>query len=343
MNRLKQYIRDLMYDKKRGALSQVVKLGLLALSYIYGLAVLLHNFFSKVKLLKSYKSRTAVISVGNITLGGTGKTPFAIMLAENFAQKNKKTAVLIRGYGNDEWKMLKEKLGRCGVKVLVGKDRVRSAREAENSGISVVILDDGFQHRRLKRDIDIVLLDSTNPFGNGRLFPRGILREPMTALKKADIIVLTKADKGKENIAGIERSLRKIAPGKLVLKAEHAPGRLFDIRERIIEEASYIRGKTVCMLSGICDGSYFKYTVEKIGAHIELEFIFPDHYAYGAADLGRVLGECRRKGIDIIITKEKDAVKLRKIPIEISKPRILALSVELELTRGKEEIDALLA
>jgi len=339
---LKQYVYVLMNDRKAGVFSRIVKPCLSIIAYIYGFLVACHKFFYKVNLLKSYKSRIAVISVGNITLGGTGKTPFVIMLAENLARKNKKTAILIRGYGEDEWRMLEEKLGKRGVKVFVGKDRVKSARAAEGCGICAMILDDGFQHRRLKRDIDIVLLDSTNPFGNRRLFPRGILREPMMSMKRAGIIVLTKADKGKDNISAIERSLRKIAPGKSILKAVHKPGRLLDVHRGSAEEAAFVNGKTVCALSGICDPSYFRYTLEKIGAFIGLEFIFPDHYLYKAADLGRIFGECMKKNINTIITTEKDAVKLKKLLPGEPALRILALSVELELIRGKEEIDALL-
>jgi len=331
-----------MYDKKKGPLAQVLKPCLSVISYVYGFLAACHYFFYKVNLLKSYKPRITTISVGNITLGGTGKTPFVIMLARNLAQKNKKAAVLIRGYGEDEWRMLEEKLGKRGVKVFVGRDRVKSARAAENSGVSAMVLDDGFQHRRLRRDIDIVLLDSTNPFGNGRLFPRGILREPMISLGRSDVIVLTKADKGKENIAAIERNLEKIVPGKSILKAVHRPGRLFDIHKGSAEDTAFVKGKTVSALSGICDPSYFRYTVEKIGAVVGLEFIFPDHYSYKAPDLRRIFEECKKKNIDTVITTEKDAAKLKRLPPGGSTPRILALSVELELTQGKEKIDALL-
>ena len=204
MSSLKQYIHDLMHDRTNDLLSQVVKPCLLILSYAYGFLLKAHYFFYKVNLLKSYKSQIAIISIGNITLGGTGKTPFTIMLAERLTQKNKKkTAVLIRGYGEDEWKMLEERLGKYGIKVFVGRDRVKYAKQALQYGACSLILDDGFQHRRLRRDLDIVLLDSTNPFGNRHLFPRGILREPLDSLRRADIVVLTKVDKAKENIPAI--------------------------------------------------------------------------------------------------------------------------------------------
>ncbi|MGB2705612.1 MAG: tetraacyldisaccharide 4'-kinase [Candidatus Omnitrophota bacterium] len=335
----KQYMQDLMNDRKGGAVSCILKPCLLIISYIYGFLAGSHYFFYKVNLLKSYKSRITTISVGNITLGGTGKTPFVIMLAEYLARKNKKAAVLIRGYGEDEWKMLEDRLRKRGVRVFVGKDRIKSARKAEACSVEALILDDGFQHCRLKRDLDIVLLDSTNPFGNRRLFPRGILREPMGSLERADIMVLTKADRGKENIAAIEEGLRKIAPGKPILKAIHRPTALFDIHKAGVEGPAFIQGKTVCVLSAICDPSYLRYTVEKVGSRVGFEVIFPDHYPYRERDLNRIFGDCKKRNIDTIITTEKDAVKLKKLTAPENGLRILALSVELEITQGKEEID----
>lgn len=336
---LKQYIYDLMNDRKKGPAAGVLKACLLMISYIYGFLAACHYFFYKVNLLKSHKSGIATISVGNITLGGTGKTPFVIMLAECLAAKDRKTAVLIRGYGEDEWKMLEEKLGKRGIKILVGKNRAKSARKAEHCGMDTLILDDGFQHRRLKRDLDIVLVDSENPFGNGRLFPRGILREPIKNLKRADVIVLTKTDKGKQNIGIIEEKLKRIASGKPILKAVHEPKALFNIRDGNIETPDFIKNKTVCALSAICDPSYFRHTVQKIGALIGLEFTFSDHYAYKARDLNRIFKECKSKNISIIVTTEKDAVKLKNLPPIEKDPQILALSVELKVIQGKEELD----
>jgi len=349
---LRQYIHDLMHDSENGLLSrgpldvckhltgQVVKPCLLILSYAYSLLVKAHYFFYKVNLLKSYKSQIAVISVGNITLGGTGKTPFTIMLAERLTQKNKKkTSVLIRGYGEDEWKMLEDKLGKHGIKVFVGRDRVKYAKLALQYGACSLILDDGFQHHRLRRDLDIVLLDSTNPFGNRRLFPRGILREPLDSLRRADIVVLTKVDKAKENIPAIADEIKKIAPGKTIIKAIHKPKDLFDIRTGGEKELAFIAGKKVCMLSAICDASYFKHTVEMSRVRIGLEFTFPDHYPYRMRDLNRIFKECKRENIDTIITTEKDAVKLKKLTLTESEFKILALRIELEIIEGEEELD----
>ncbi|UCD55396.1 MAG: tetraacyldisaccharide 4'-kinase [Candidatus Omnitrophota bacterium] len=320
-------------------IDQFIKSCLLILSYAYGFLVKAHYFFYKVNLLKSYKPQIAIISIGNITLGGTGKTPFTIMLAKRLTQKNrKKTAVLIRGYGEDEWRLLEDRLGKHGIKVFVGRDRVKYARRALQYGIDSLVLDDGFQHRRLKRDLDIVLLDSTNPFGNRHLFPRGILREPFDSLRRADIVVLTKVDKTK-NIPAIADEIKKIAPGKTIIKAVHKPKALFDIKTGSEKELAFIAGKKVCILSAICDASYFKHTVEMSRARIGLEFVFPDHHPYRARDLDRIFKKCKRENIDTIVTTEKDAVKLRSLTLAESEFKILALRIELEIIQGEEELD----
>ena len=344
MSPLREYIQDLMNDRKSDLLSQGIKLCLLVFSYIYTILIAGHHFFYKVNLLKSYKAPVATLSIGNITLGGTGKTPFTIMLAERLANKNKKPAILIRGYGEDEWIMTQDRLEKTGVKVFVGRDRVKFAGEALQEGADTVILDDGFQHRRLKRDLDIVLIDSTNPFGNGFLFPRGILRESPGSLKRADIIVLTKTDKGRAGVSALEEKIRKIAPGKNIIKARHEPRNLCDMKTGNPTEISSINGKTVCIVSAICDPSYFKYTARETGATVGLEFIFSDHYAYTKNDLNRIFEECKKKEINIIITTEKDAVKLKKImPAEKSLketfPDMLVLGIELKIVQGEKELD----
>ena len=344
MPSLREYVQDLMNDRRSDGSSQCAKLCLLASSRVYGILIALHHFFYKVNLLKSYKVPIAVLSVGNITLGGTGKTPFTIMLAERLASKNKKPAILIRGYGEDEWIMTQERLEKTGVKVFVGRDRIKFAKEALLGGAGTIILDDGFQHRRLKRDLDIVLIDSTNPFGNGSLFPRGILREPLGNLKRADVIVLTKADKGRAGVSALKDKIRKIVPGKSIMEAIHKPRNLCDIKMGNPAGISSLSGKAVCIVSAICDPFYFRHTIEEIGSKVALEFIFPDHYPYKKDDLTRIFSECGKKKIDTIITTEKDAVKLKKIMLPASAsqtnvPGVLALGIELRITQGKTEFD----
>jgi len=338
---IREYIYNLMNDKTSGVFSSFMKAILFVVSLFYGMIVKCHSYLYGSKLFKSYEGKISAISVGNITLGGTGKTPFVIMLAENISKRNKKCAVLIRGYGEDEWKLLGDRLAKYNTKVFVGRDRIKSAKDAEKDNMDIIILDDGFQHRPLSRKHDIVLIDSTNPFGNGCIFPRGILREPLSALKRANLIVLTKVDKGKDLVSEAEEKIKKIAPDKKILKAVHMPLGLYGMWKGEKGSLSDIKGKSVCLVSAICDPAYFRYTAEKAGALVEKEYIFKDHYSYTQDDLNHIVRECKAKKIDFIITTEKDAVKLKKLvrPKEIS--NIFVLAVELQITEGKENLNAL--
>ena len=336
---MKRYIRDIMYGERRDALSWAALPCLSVASYLYMALAAANNFFYNAGLFKSYRAAPLVISVGNITLGGTGKTPFTVMLAKRLSGKAKKAAVLIRGYGEDEWKMLENKLKGLDVEVFVGRDRVKTAGEADRRGADTLILDDGFQHRRLKRDLDIVLLDSANPFGNRRIFPRGILREPPANLKRAGLIVLTKTDKENSNVAAVEKELKKIAPHVPVARAFHRPEGLFELWKGARRDIAALKGKRVCIFSAICDPGYFRHSVEKAGANVCREFVFPDHYSYGAEDLKRIFLKCKLENIDTVITTEKDAVKLRGFSDARDFLKILVLSVEIEITDGEKNLD----
>ena len=339
MINLKGCIEEVMNDRKRGFFSQIFKSILLLISYVYAFFIWVNRFFYRVGILKSYKIPAVVISIGNITLGGTGKTPFAIMLAGMLHSQGRKTALLIRGYGDDEWKMMEEKLEKSGIDVFVGRDRVKNAKEAVVLGAQDIVLDDGFQHRRLKRGLNIALIDSMNPFGNGHLFPRGILREPISGLKEADIIVFTKNDTKAGNSAAIEEKLKNEIPGKVFMKARHVPNGLHGVYDGKMRDISYIKGKAVCLLSAICTPSYFKCTAEGIGSSVELEFAFPDHYLYKQKDLQHIVSACKKKNIEIILTTEKDAVKLKNLKLPDKSPLIAALAVEFEITEGRELLD----
>jgi len=343
-----RYMLDLMHDRRNDILSQIIKFPLLIFSYIYGFFTECHHFFYRVNLLKSHKVPAKVASIGNITLGGTGKTPFSIMLARRISSKGEKVALLTRGYGDDEWRMLKETLAPEGTKVFVGRDRVKNAKEALKNGATFIILDDGFQHLRLARDLDIVLLDSTNPFGNRRVFPRGILRERCGNLRKAGMIVLTKTDMldladrsgdEKSGTIGLENEIRKMRSDAPIVTAFHRPTSLLELKSRERKALSCIKGKDVCIFSAICDPDYFRHTVLGVGARVGLEFTFPDHYAYKKEDLESIFQSCEEKKIDLAITTEKDSVKLTDF-ISLIKKDVFALQIELAIRDGEDKLDA---
>ena len=332
----KLYMLSLMKDERVGPVEFVLKGVLRVLSWLYFSVVSLIDWVYKHGFRKQYDALTPVISVGNITVGGTGKTPFAIFLADYFLMNGKKPAVLTRGYGNDENKMLEDVL--ADVLVIKGQDRVKGAYRAGEEGKDVVILDDGFQHRRLKRDLNIVLLDSLNPFGNGHVLPRGVLREPVYALERADIFVLTKADRVGEQVT--EETIDKLRSdfkGKAIVTTKYKIHGLTDSMSAV-HSAEIISGKRVYLFSGIADPDYFKFLVEKQGADIVLRDDYPDHYVYTQGDIDGIARKCAENNIDNIIVTNKDFVKLKELDISAVRDRLFVLNIVLDIIGGKEEL-----
>jgi len=341
MRSIKEYIHGIMTDKEKGAFAAALKGILFIFSIFYGILIRLHNVLYLCGVLRSYKSSIPTVSVGNITLGGTGKTPFVIMLARRFAEKGAKTGVLIRGYGEDEWKLLNDRLSIYGIKIIIGRDRVKKSMEAEKEGMKAIILDDGFQHLRLKRDLDIVLINATDPLGNEKLFPRGILREPLSAMSRADILVITKSDGLAGDADRLKEDIKTMTCCKNILTAVHRPINLIGLSDGKHLPVSYVSGKKVCLVSAICDPSYFKHTLKQIGAYPDLEFVFPDHHRYRSKEIKTIIKKCVSKGIKDIVVTEKDAVKLRHLmPNNASVVNFLVLRVDLRIIDGEEILNA---
>lgn len=345
---IRSYLYSVATDKRRGFVASLLKSFLLLLSILYGLGLRVVLFLYKCRILKTYKLDCKVISVGNITLGGTGKTPLVQMLAKALAEGGRKVAVLSRGYGGDEPYVLTQNLP--GIPVLVGKDRVKTANEAiDKIGVDTLILDDGFQYWRLMRDFDIVAIDTVNPFGNQRLLPRGTLREPIFGLKRSYIYLLTKVDMGRDNLAGIKERLRGINPDALILESVHSPTRLYDIHRAKEIDLNDIRGQKVCLISGIADPDSFEKTVENLGARAVLRFRFPDHYRFREEDIGRIINSCLRSQVNTIITTEKDMVRMKgaiegyragkqEAPISSYELQILVLYIQLKLIGNEKKL-----
>ena len=282
------------------------------LAAIYGLTLLLWraSYAWVPSRVKHVGAR--VISVGNITWGGTGKTPLTVKLAQSLKEEGKKVAVLTRGYGKDEVRELRKKLP--GIPVLVGRDRVRSAREAvEKYGAQILILDDGFQHLRLHRDRDIVILNSTEPFGPGGLLPLGTLREPLEDLRRADLFVLTKCDIGSKNVHWIRQKLNAIKPHAAIFESVHRPLALLDPVKKRRLEVSGLRRKKIGALSGIGDPYSFEKTVELLGAEILLAARYDDHHEFRESEILKFADQCRQIGIQEAVTTEKDYFRMAPI------------------------------
>jgi tetraacyldisaccharide 4'-kinase len=272
-----------------------------------------------------------VISVGNITTGGTGKTPMVVWVVEHLCEAGSRPAILTRGYKSqegvsDEAELLK---AQTGVPVIVNSDRVAGAREAIAQGADVLVMDDGFQHRRLRRDLDIVLIDATNPFGYGFCLPRGLLREPLSALRDAHAIVITRSDAVfAEDLSKLRARLIRLAPQASISTAIHKPVCLMSGRGKKHSFES-ISGKSVFAFCGIGNPQSFFDTVKDLGAEMAAQMAFEDHVRYSPEVVASIVEKLADAKADFAVTTQKDLVKLPKV--KLGKP-ILALAVEMEIT-----------
>jgi tetraacyldisaccharide-1-P 4'-kinase len=253
-----------------------------------------------------------VISVGNLTWGGTGKTPLTIKLAKDLAYYGKRVVVLTRGYSQDEVEELKKRLGN--IPVLVGRDRIKSAKEAVNKyKAEVIVLDDGFQHIRLHRDMDIVTINTVSPFGSGQLIPAGNLREPISHLSRAHLFVLTKSNIGAKNMPMIRQKVSAAKPNAQFFEAIHKPIQFSDRQRNRFLPLQDMRGKKIAALSGIGDPHSFEKTVEMLGAEIVFAGRFDDHHCFTKKDILDFIRQSKEIGAQEVITTEKDYFRLEPV------------------------------
>lgn len=309
----------------------------------YRMGVSLRNLGYDRGVLPSHSVGVPVVSVGNLTLGGTGKTPFVEYVARWYRSRGLRPVILSRGYGatrgerNDEGRVLEQNLP--DVPNLEDRDRVASARIAvEEIEADLLILDDGFQHRRLRRDLDIVLLDATAPFGYGRLFPRGLLREPLASLRRADVVVLSRADLC-DDIARstIRRRVECFCPNVPWAEAAHRPTAWQNAAgDRLLLDA--LSGKPVAAFCGIGNPEAFRKTLERLGCQIAAFQALPDHFRYDRDSVGRLREFVAGQEVEFAVTTQKDLVKLNVKTLD-NRP-LWALKIELELLCGAEALGA---
>jgi tetraacyldisaccharide 4'-kinase len=279
------------------------------------------------------------ISVGNISVGGSGKTPLTIWLAGMLRMKGKRPAIIARGYGagasglNDEMQMAARKCPYAVV--LADPDRTSAIREAITfHGVDAVILDDAFQHRKVRRDLDIVLVDATRGFGNGRLLPAGPLREPIGSLKRADVVLLTRAEQVKpEQIKRLSERIAEQAGRELpVGRVSFQPSGVTDLR---FEPAEFPEGPGGAF-AGIGNFGSFVSTCRQHGLEVAAQMPLADHVRYDEGFCGRIEAWARASGVSWVVTTEKDAAKLSQLKYSWGVTvRVLAIRVVMdEVTRG---------
>jgi tetraacyldisaccharide 4'-kinase len=335
---------DLIAGRRRGPAAAVLRAGLGLLSLPYGLVVRGRNLLFDRGWKRVERAGVPVVSVGNLTVGGTGKTPTVEYLARFYRRQERQVAILSRGYGadqgrNDEAMVLEDNLP--DVPHLQGADRVALARIAvEELESEILILDDGFQHRRLHRDRDLVLIDATNPWGYGRLLPRGLLREPRAALRRAHLVLLTRCDQAAD-LDQLGAEVAALAPGIPVAQSVHAPQRLVN-GGGTEGDLGLARGRPVAAFCGLGNPAAFRRTAEKLGGDVVLWETFPDHHPYGRADVERLQRWAAALPPDgLVLTTQKDLVKLRVD--ELGGRPLWAVAIGLEITAGREALEASLA
>ncbi|MBC7979508.1 MAG: tetraacyldisaccharide 4'-kinase [Armatimonadetes bacterium] len=366
IDELEQWGADVIFGRAKGFRATVARILMLGLSGIFRIIVQ-----CRIALYRNgWKPReflgVQVISIGNLTVGGTGKTPVVELLAKALRDRGRFVAILSRGYksrkldrhqkwdgigkkripghlmpkvvstgsailldskfAGDEPFMLAKNLD--GVAVLVDKDRVKAARFAVRElAAETLMLDDGMQYLDLAHSIDIVLIDSRSPYGTGALLPRGTLREPPGNLRRASYILITKCD-GTSNAELITR-MRKVNPTAAIIECAHRPIHLENLYSQEREDLNFLEGKWVGAISAIAVPENFERSLSDLGAKVEIKRRFSDHHRFNRRDVDDFMQRCVERDMDLIVTTEKDAVRFPQ-PTEINVP-IYFLRIEVRI------------
>jgi tetraacyldisaccharide 4'-kinase len=323
-----------------GPLGTVLRGGLTLLSWGFGLGVHARRALYATGLRRAEALPVPVVSVGNLAVGGTGKTPFVAWLARGLLARGHHPGILARGYGpraatgdlSDEGAVLRHLLGDA-VPQVEDPRRVRGgARLLEaHPGTDALLLDDGFQHLALRRDLDIVLLDATNPLGYGRLLPRGRLREPPRALARAGVVVLTRIEQVPEDrVRAARTEVARHTDAPVVLCKTRPVG--LEVAGRM-EEPARLRGRRVFAACGVGSPRGFEATLCALGAEVLGRRFLADHAAVGEAGWAEIEAEAAAAGASEVVITRKDAVKRKALP-----PHVAVLDVEAEVVGGEEAL-----
>lgn len=374
--RIEEFATDLLYDRRKSAGTVVCGSALRGLSHIFSGVVRLRHHCYRHRILKSQYLGCMVITVGNITVGGTGKTPVVEKLAQELSKRGRKVAILSRGYrsrttskfdrcwrkisnqaelpprvvsdgktillnselAGDEPFMLAKNLP--GVVVLTDKNRVKAGQFAiRHFGCDTLLLDDGYQYLRLRGQLNILLVDKSNPFGNSHLLPRGILREPLQQIRRADYILLTKSDGSPDPklIETLQKFKRPMVP---IIESSHVPQRLQAVEGEGTLPMESLLGKRVATFSGIAVPESFENFIRQRGGVIVYNRRFPDHYRFSEQELSQIFEMAQAQQAEFVVTTEKDAVRLPErwlYPLPL-----YYLRIEVQILRGEKEFQSIL-
>jgi tetraacyldisaccharide 4'-kinase len=337
--------RQIVSGERAGIVASLARATLGLAEAPYALAMRLRNRRYDLGRAATTNVAAPVVSVGNLTLGGTGKTPFVKWLARWFLSQGRQPGIVSRGYHsagnhtNDEARELRQALP--DVPHVQDADRVAAAREAiEYHGCDVILLDDGFQHRRLERDVDIVLLDALEPFGFDHVFPRGTLREPADGLRRANVVCLSRADAlSPEERRRIQDRAAALAPQAAWCEAVHAPSRLVN-SSSAAKPIDSLRAARLAAFCGIGNPAGFRHTLAELGGEIEAWREYPDHHRYTSRDMDLLAKWAAQSPADVIVCTHKDLVKIRSTTLG-DKP-LWAVEIEIAFLQGETALQSIL-
>lgn len=376
LDRFEQFAIDVILERRYGKRAALLRWFLYGLSWLFRGGVQTRLWLYRHRILRERPPGCMVISIGNLTVGGTGKTPVVEKFARTLQDHGRKVAILSRGYKSKKppllrrlqrkWYGLERKKPRIvhdgqkllldsrfagdepymlakslkDVIVLVGKDRVQSALYAvEHMGCDVLLLDDGMQYLDLRHRIDVCLIDAQAPFGNEFLLPRGTLREPPPNLRRARYIFITKSP-STGNAELIER-IRQYNRTAEIIESTHHPlylQNVYDPEDR--RPLDFLEGKYIAAISGIARPESFEEKLTALGAQLEITRRFADHHRFTETELGEFAARCSRRDLDLIVTTEKDSVRLPHRFPELQVP-IYYLRVEIDILSGHESWESL--
>ena len=338
--------RNLISGSNDGFLRNVLRALLRAISRIYRLTIGVRNFFYDKGYLRAHRVESPVISVGNITTGGTGKTPLVIWLCRYLESKALSCAILTRGYKPGHNKLADEPVilaKSCPeVKVIINSDRVAAARKAfESFHPDVMVMDDGFQHRRLHRDLNIIAIDATCPFGYGHLLPAGLLREPAESIKRSHVVVITHYDQAStENIAELEKKILQIKPNIVIAKAAHQHPYAMAMKDQEIS-LEKLKESKIFVFCGVGNPNAFLNRLEEFNLNIKGSKIYNDHHEYTKKDISDIYEQAKELEVDLILSTQKDWVKTALLLSRNENIIFAYLALELEFIEGVGKIEAL--